>query len=82
MEILPLPNDAVLTKEDYELYDLHRRVFTTTLQSDLVSKTFLFLGFGFTDPNIDYILSRIRILVGTGAGPLLHHAENSEREGP
>ncbi len=27
----------------------------------LVSKTFLFLGFSFTDPNLDYILSRIRV---------------------
>lgn len=63
---ITLPDEAVLTKEDYELYDVHRRIFTTALQSDLVSKTFLFLGFSFTDPNIDYILSRIRILVGTG----------------
>ena len=30
----------------------------------VVSKTFLFLGFSFSDPNLDYILSRIRILLG------------------
>jgi hypothetical protein len=59
-----LPDDAVLTKEDYEAYDTKRALFSTSLRGDLVDKTFLFLGFSFTDPNIDYILSRIRILLG------------------
>jgi Sir2- and TIR-associating SLOG family/SIR2-like domain len=58
------PHNAVLTKNDYETYNETRQLFTTRLQGDLVSKTFLFLGFSFTDPNIDYILSRIRILLG------------------
>jgi hypothetical protein len=58
------PQDAVLTKEDYELYAVTREVFTNALKGDLVSKNFLFLGFSFTDPNIDYILSRIRVLMG------------------
>ena len=30
----------------------------------MISKTFLFIGFSFTDPNIDYILSRVRIDYG------------------
>jgi len=58
------PHEAVITKEDYELYNIRREVFTNALRGDLVSKTFLFLGFSFTDPNIDYILSRIRALLG------------------
>jgi hypothetical protein len=58
------PDEAVLTKEDYELYNVKREVFTNTLKGDLVNKNFLFLGFSFTDPNIDYILSRIRVLMG------------------
>jgi hypothetical protein len=33
----------------------------TALSGDLVAKMFLFLGFSFTDPNLDYILSRVRI---------------------
>jgi hypothetical protein len=60
------PDNAVLTKEDYELYNVSRQAFTNIIESDLISKTFLFLGFSFTDPNIDYILGRIRALVGTG----------------
>jgi hypothetical protein len=58
------PQDAVLTKEDYETYAEKREVFSTALKGDLVERTFLFLGFSFTDPNIDYILSRIRALLG------------------
>jgi hypothetical protein len=59
------PHEAVIVKEDYELYNVHREVFSNALRGDLMSKTFLFLGFSFTDPNIDYILSRIRTLLGS-----------------
>ncbi len=55
--------EAVLTKEDYETFDASRGVFSIKLKGDLLSKTFLFLGFSFSDPNIDYILARIRALV-------------------
>ncbi len=58
------PQDAILTKDDYESYNVKRQLFTTTLQGDLVSKTFLFIGFSFEDPNLGYIFSRIRILLG------------------
>jgi hypothetical protein len=55
------PSDAVLTKDDYERYHVKMQPFINALSGDLVSKTFLFLGFSFTDPNLDYILSRVRI---------------------
>lgn len=57
------PADAVLTKDDYERYDMKRPLFRTALQGDLISKTFLFIGFSFEDPNLDYILSRIHTLL-------------------
>lgn len=60
---ISLPHDAVLTKDDYENYNSKRQLFTTALQGDLVSKTMLFIGFSFDDPNLEYILSRIRILL-------------------
>lgn len=59
------PHEAVITKDDYESYNTKRQLFTTALQGDLVSKTLLFIGFSFDDPNLDYILSRIRILLDT-----------------
>jgi hypothetical protein len=58
------PSKAVITKDDYEIYGVERPLFRTALQGDLISKTFLFIGFSFEDPNLDYILSQIRILLG------------------
>lgn len=57
------PSTCVITKDDYELYNENRQLYTTALQGDLVSKTFLFIGFSFEDPNLKYILSRIRNLL-------------------
>lgn len=55
------PDQAVITKDDYERYATDRAPFVTALSGDLVSRTFLFLGFSFKDPNLDYVLARIRI---------------------
>ena len=55
------PSDAVLTKDDYESYHVDMQPFLYALSGDLVSKTFIFIGFSFTDPNLDYILSRVRL---------------------
>jgi Sir2- and TIR-associating SLOG family/SIR2-like domain len=55
------PSEAILTKDDYESYHVKMQPFINALSGDLISKTFLFLGFSFTDPNLDYILSRVRI---------------------
>lgn len=54
------PDRAVLTRDDYEDYEVKREAFTELLRTDLTRNCFLFLGFSFTDPNIDYILSRLR----------------------
>ena len=58
------PAKAVLTKEDYELYEYKRPLFRSVLRSDLLSKKFLFIGFSFEDPNLDYVLSQIHGLLG------------------
>ncbi|MFZ3421337.1 SIR2 family protein [Vibrio harveyi] len=55
------PDTAVLTKDDYERYVIEHGPYVNALSGDLISKTFLFLGFSFTDPNLDYIMSRVRI---------------------
>ena len=55
------PSEAVLTRLDYEKYHVDKQSFINALTGDITSKTFLFLGFSFSDPNIDYILSRVRI---------------------
>ena len=55
------PDKAVLTRDDYERYHLQMEPYLTALKADLSAKTFLFLGFSFSDPNIDHILSRVRV---------------------
>jgi hypothetical protein len=57
------PDEAVLTKDDYETYNDKREFFSTALRGDLLSKTFLFIGFSFDDPNLEFILSRIKVLL-------------------
>ena len=53
------PTDAIISKEDYESYHHTHSPFVSALRGDLIQKTFVFLGFSFSDPNLDYILSRV-----------------------
>lgn len=57
------PSAAVLTKDDYVLYDKKRPLFRTLLKGDLISKRFLFIGFSFEDPNLDYMLGQVHSLL-------------------
>lgn len=66
------PSDAVLTRDDYERYSFDRAAFLNALTGDLVSKTFLFLGFSFSDPNLDRVLSHIRVRFAENQRP--HYA--------
>lgn len=59
------PDEAVITKDDYEGYDRKRSLFSDSFKGDLIEKTFLFLGFSFIDPNIEQIFARVRTLLGT-----------------
>lgn len=56
-------SEAVLTKDDYAQYDREHPLFRSVLMGDLISKTFVFIGFSFDDPNLDCILSQIRLLL-------------------
>jgi hypothetical protein len=58
------PDEAVVTRNDYERYALDRGPFISALTGDLLSKTFLFIGFSFTDPNLEQVLARLRLNVG------------------
>lgn len=54
------PDEAIITKEDYETYDSKREVFTKALSVELISNTFLFIGFSFYDYNLERILNIVK----------------------
>ena len=58
-------DDAILTKEQYEQYHQTHEPFINALTGELTTKTFLFIGFSFTDPNLDYVLSRLNFRFNT-----------------
>ncbi|HKM01333.1 MAG TPA: SIR2 family protein [Sedimentibacter sp.] len=62
-------SETVLTKHEYEDYNKKRELFSNAFKSDYVSRTFLFVGFSFTDPNLDYLISRIRTTLGQNIKP-------------
>jgi len=56
--------NTVILKDDYEIYDRKNELFINALQNDLMNNTFLFFGFSFDDPNLQNILSKVRIMLG------------------
>ena len=55
--------NCVLTEDDYDFYSVKRNGFLPILKNDLTTKTFLFLGFSFEDPNLHRIFANIRLLL-------------------
>lgn len=54
------PQDAVLIRDDYEEYARKKELFVDVLTAELLAKTFVFLGVSFTDPNLMFLLGRLR----------------------
>ena len=63
-------HDAIITRDDYESYFRTHEPFVNALQGDLITKMFIFIGFSFNDPNLEYALSRVRLSFGKNSG---HH---------
>lgn len=55
------PGDAVLTKDDYLAYSSTHSFFLDALRGDLLDKTFLFVGYSFSDPNIEFVLGSLNL---------------------
>jgi len=55
------PGPIVLTRDDYERYPTTHPRFWHLLQAQFLTKSFLFLGFGFTDPNLDIVFKLVRL---------------------
>ncbi len=57
-------SNAIISKEDYELYQDTHGSMLNVLKGDLTTKSFLFLGYSFNDPDLNDLLARIRCMVG------------------
>ncbi len=73
------PDEVIICKDDYEQYEKRYPLFQKRLTSDLLSKTFLFLGFSFTDPHLEYILGHLRALLGGNKRPHFAVLRNVQR---
>ena len=54
------PGDCVITRQDYENYSQNFNIVLSQLKAEMCSKSFLFLGYGFRDTDINHIFSKIR----------------------
>lgn len=66
-------NSIVITKQDYENYYDKYEMLIAKLKSEICTKTFLFLGYSISDPNIMHILARARKVFDKENGRL-HYA--------
>jgi len=55
------PGELVLTRDDYERYPWDRPRFWALLQAQFLTRSFLFLGFSFTDPNMEVVFRLVRL---------------------
>ena len=71
------PSEPVITRDDYEEYGVNsRKLFRDVLEGTLLTKTFLFLGFSFSDPNFNFVLSKMRVLLGDDNRPHYYILKN------
>jgi hypothetical protein len=54
-------NNLVLSKADFDQYENRHPRFWRLLQAQILTKSFLFLGFSFADPNFDAALRLVRL---------------------
>lgn len=53
-------HNVIITRRDYERYDEKYWIFREQFKCHYVSKTFLFIGFSFSDPHINFLLGQIK----------------------
>jgi hypothetical protein len=53
--------NLVISQSDFDLYERRHPRFSRLLQAQILTKSFLFLGFSFADPNFDAALKLVRL---------------------
>lgn len=56
------PDRCVITRGDYEKFEETHDIVLSELKGEMCSNSFLFLGYGFNDIDIQHILSKIRLI--------------------
>lgn len=55
------PNKCIITRSDYEKFQLAHDIVLSELKGEMCSKSFLFMGYSFSDTDIQHILTKIRL---------------------
>lgn len=51
---------VVITRDDFESYKIDHEQFYNELQKQWITKTFLFIGYSFNDPNLKLLISELK----------------------
>lgn len=54
-------SECVITRKDYEKFEEQHDIVLSELKGEMCTNSFLFLGYGFNDTDIQHILSKIRL---------------------
>jgi hypothetical protein len=54
-------DNLVISSSDFDLYEMRHPRYWRLLQAQVLTKSFLFLGFSFTDPNFEAALKLVRL---------------------
>jgi len=66
----------ILTKSDYTFYEQYKKPLFRRLRTDLLSRNFLFVGYGLSDPNFRAILDDCRDELGVQTLPLSYAVQH------
>ena len=64
---------TILTQREYETYGERHPLMLNALTRDFQSNTFLFLGFSFTDSNLNHIVSQLKTIAERNDGGVKTH---------
>lgn len=72
-------DDIVISQSDYEDFFINKPAIAQRLRIDLLRKSFLFIGYGYEDPNIKNIITEARRLAGNNT--LQHYLITKDQPG-
>lgn len=67
------PDKCIITRGEYEEFEKTHDIVLSELKGEMCSNSFLFLGYGFNDTDIQHILSKIRLIFSANNQPQRHY---------